>query len=262
MNNHFVILGGMGALATESFVRLINRLADAHSDQDYLDYLVFNHASIPDRSAYILGESTASPLPALLHDVKQANATNPAFIVLTCNTAHVFYDDLAAIADAPLLHMPALTIAQLPLAELNGQAKVGFLGTRGSVASGVYARKASEQGYELVLPDAKLQAAITHLIDHDVKANANLNFASYHAILAQMQEQGGNIPIILGCTELSLLEEQSSSHPYNVIDAQSILAQETVSRARALCKNGNLAPDRRGEHCSPANNGNHTSTEN
>jgi aspartate racemase len=61
MKNFFVILGGMGSLATESFVRLINQRTPTTSDQDYLDYLVVNHATIPDRSTYILDHSQPNP---------------------------------------------------------------------------------------------------------------------------------------------------------------------------------------------------------
>ena len=53
----FAVLGGMGTLATESFIRLVNRAVPTHTDQDFLDYVVFNDASVPDRTAFILGRS-------------------------------------------------------------------------------------------------------------------------------------------------------------------------------------------------------------
>ena len=59
----FAVLGGMGTLATESYIRLVNRATHAHCDQDYLDYIVFNDSSVPDRTAYILGESDENPFP-------------------------------------------------------------------------------------------------------------------------------------------------------------------------------------------------------
>lgn len=43
MKNFFTILGGMGTLATESYVRLLNNKTETHKDQDYLDYIVGNH---------------------------------------------------------------------------------------------------------------------------------------------------------------------------------------------------------------------------
>ena len=51
----FAVLGGMGTLATESYIRLVNAATHAHSDQEYLDYVVFNDASVPGRTAFIVG---------------------------------------------------------------------------------------------------------------------------------------------------------------------------------------------------------------
>lgn len=40
MENFFTILGGMGTLATESFIHTLNKRTEAHRDQDYLNYIV------------------------------------------------------------------------------------------------------------------------------------------------------------------------------------------------------------------------------
>ncbi len=69
----------MGSLATESFVRLLNARTPSNRDQDYLDYIVINHATIPDRSSYIMDHSQTNPLPALLADITQQSKLNPAF---------------------------------------------------------------------------------------------------------------------------------------------------------------------------------------
>ena len=54
----FAVLGGMGTLATESYIRLVNRETYAHSDQEFLDYVVFNDAAVPDRTASSSGSPT------------------------------------------------------------------------------------------------------------------------------------------------------------------------------------------------------------
>ena len=46
MKDFFVILGGMGTQATESFVHLLNKRT-AQKDRDYLNYCLFNHATVP-----------------------------------------------------------------------------------------------------------------------------------------------------------------------------------------------------------------------
>ncbi|QAT26597.1 hypothetical protein FQP82_11435 [Weissella cibaria] len=43
MKSFLTILGGMGTLATESYVRLLNKKTETHKDQDHLDCIVVNH---------------------------------------------------------------------------------------------------------------------------------------------------------------------------------------------------------------------------
>lgn len=70
MENFFSILGGMGTMATESFVRLINHRTKATKDQEYLNYVLFNHATVPDRTAYILDRSLGNDYLQQIHASK------------------------------------------------------------------------------------------------------------------------------------------------------------------------------------------------
>ena len=105
MKNFFVVLGGMGTMATESYIHAVNELTKGKNDQDFLDYILVNHATIPDRTAYILDHTKPSPLMPLLDDIKNFNQLKPAFYTLPCNTAHYFYDELSKACQAPLLNL-------------------------------------------------------------------------------------------------------------------------------------------------------------
>lgn len=45
------VLGGVGPMATVYFQQMVLELTEASCDQDHLDMLVSNHATIPDRTA-------------------------------------------------------------------------------------------------------------------------------------------------------------------------------------------------------------------
>ncbi|MCJ0576933.1 amino acid racemase, partial [Enterococcus cecorum] len=156
MRDFFTILGGMGTMATESFVRQLNKRTPTHADQDYLNYILYNHATIPDRTAYILDRSKPNPIPLLQEDIRQQNILQPSFIVLTCNTAHYFFDDLQKETKIPILHMPKEAIKQIRREQITG--KVAFLGTEGSVKAGVYENELKEQGINYLIPSQELQA--------------------------------------------------------------------------------------------------------
>ena len=229
MENFFSILGGMGTMATESFVRLINHRTKASKDQEYLNYVLFNHATVPDRTAYILDREQESPMPYLLDDVEKKNLLKPNFIVLTCNTAHYFFDERQAPTEIPILHMPREAANELVRQNTTG--KVAILGTEGSMKAGIYEKEVRQLGFEAVIPDAQLQAKINHLIYHDIKESDYLNKELYYEILAEAVARFDCEKIILGCTELSLMQEYVGENEYPVIDAQSILADQTIARA-------------------------------
>ena len=60
MKDFFTIIEGMGTPATESYIRLLNAATPAHRDQDYLNYILVNHATVPDRSTYLMDHSRST----------------------------------------------------------------------------------------------------------------------------------------------------------------------------------------------------------
>lgn len=232
MRDFFTILGGMGTMATESFVRQLNKRTPTHADQDYLNYILYNHATVPDRTAYILDRTKPNPVPVLQEDIRQQNILQPSFIVLTCNTAHYFFEELQKETKIPLLHMPKEAVKQIKADQVTG--KVAFLGTEGSVKAGVYERELINQEIDYLIPDKNLQAKINHLIYHDIKENDYINMDLFFEILADTKTLGCEA-VILGCTELSLVAEYiTQEHDYIIYDAQSILVDRTIERALAL----------------------------
>lgn len=76
MKNFFTIIGGMGTMATESYIHQLNLRTPANNDQEYLNYILVNHATVPDRTAYILDNSKPNPKIPLLEDFKQQASLN------------------------------------------------------------------------------------------------------------------------------------------------------------------------------------------
>ena len=51
------IIGGVGPLATMFIGEMIVRRTEAERDQDHVNMVITNNTNIPDRTAFILGES-------------------------------------------------------------------------------------------------------------------------------------------------------------------------------------------------------------
>lgn len=227
MKNFFTLLGGMGSIASESFIHLLNEYTPAAKDQDFLNYLLVNHAEVPDRTEYILTKQSENPLPYLLEDIQQQEQLHPNFFVLLCNTAHYFYDELQAATSIPILNMPKTAVEfiddQPEIVE-----KVGLLATEGTIASGVYERYLKEAGYEVVLPTEKIQEQVTSFIYDRVKKGKKVTPSEFNTLLNEMFMLGAEV-IILGCTELSYINEYYIEDPdERIIDPQLVLVKKVI----------------------------------
>ncbi|CAH0417854.1 aspartate/glutamate racemase family protein [Periweissella ghanensis] len=232
MKNFFGIIGGMGTKATETFIKAINDLTPAHSDQEYLNYLVINDAQVPDRTAYILGKSTDNPLPTLLDDVTKLNACGADFAVITCNTAHYFLPQLEQAANFPILNMPQLAAQQCFNME-NKQPRVGLLATNGTIEAHIYQQYIESLGGEVVLLEPAWQKMTMQFIYDDVKDNDFVDSTKYHTLINRLLIDAHCDYVILGCTELSVAQAREPYPSEFVIDAQAVLAQTAVTRALA-----------------------------
>ena len=236
MKHFFSIIGGMGTIATESYVRLINHRVKIAKDQDYLNYILVNDAQVPDRTAYIMDHSQPNFFNDLKDDVLGQAKLGPDFIVMPCNTAHYFYDDLAALTDIPFLNMMRIAVHQF-VDKFPGEQKIGLIATEGSIYDHLYEDEIHRAGKEVEFRGAEIQPMVTELIYRDIKEKGTVDGDLYHEILRKMHEEYGCEVILLGCTELSLAQEQAPDHPYHVLDPQSILADVSIELALQI-RNG------------------------
>lgn len=235
MDNFFTIIGGMGTIATELYIKQINQKTPATNDQEYLNYVLVNYSTIPDRSSYLMNKGkNKNPLPYLLNVIKQQAALEPNFFVLTCNTAHYFYEELQQASTIPFLHMPRLAVEEVSKNYPKGT-RVGLIGTEGTIKNKIYDPFILEAGFDLVYPTLEIQQLVSTLIFDKIKQKNELDTVIYNQILEKMFELNCDV-LILGCTELSLMEDAANYQNQLVIDPQNILAEESVRLALSYRK--------------------------
>ncbi|MGO3838425.1 MAG: aspartate/glutamate racemase family protein [Vagococcus sp.] len=231
MDHFFTIIGGMGTMATELYVKMVNRKTPATKDQDYLNYVLVNYSTIPDRSSYIMNkEENDNPLPCLLKVIEQYGSLHPDFFVLTCNTAHYFYDELVKATTIPILHMPKLAVESVAITFSDAK-RVGIIGTEGTIKNKIYDPFIEEAGYEVVHPTLSIQQMVSDLIFTKIKGQNELDTELYDAILVKMFTDLNCDVVLLGCTELSMMEDAENYKNHRVIDPQNVLADKTVALA-------------------------------
>lgn len=224
------VIGGVGPAATVCFLDAVVRLTVAGRDQDHVDLVVLQHASIPDRTAFILGASDEDPGPVMATDARRLEALGVSFVVIPCNTAHHFTDEVAAAVDVPVLSIVAETVAAA-LARRPGLARAGVLATDGTVAARVYQGALEKAGVEPVLPDAEDQRAVMEIIYDQVKAGLPADVGTLRAVSERLVAAGAEV-VLLGCTELSVAAVDAGLlvDPLYV-DSIDALARSTIRRS-------------------------------
>ena len=217
------VLGGLGPMATAYFLELIIKMTDAETDQQHLQSIVMNFPTIPDRTAYILGQSKECPLEPMVALGQQMKAMGASIIATPCITAHYFHQELQEGIGLPMIHGIACSAQQMKAA---GIARVGLMATDGTVQSGIFQQQVEALGMELVLPDEQGQAGVMKLIYQQVKAGKEPDPVLFEAIKQQLRSTGAQV-VVLGCTELSLLKKKFPLGD-GILDALEVLAQESV----------------------------------
>ncbi len=240
MTAHLVgVLGGVGPGATAHFLRRLVERTDARCDQDHVRTLAFNDTAIPDRTAFLTGASSRSPVAALIEDGQLLAACGCDLLALPCNTAHSFFDEVQSALSVPLIHMVRETMAATAAMGLR---RVGVLATAGTVLSDVYGWAGAEAGVAAHYPDRAGQRAVSSIIFDQVKAGLPVDPTSLDGLAAPFCAMGCD-GVVLGCTELSLaFRGRGEAAGLPVIDALDILADRIIEHAGRPLKNSETLP--------------------
>ncbi|MET8144872.1 amino acid racemase [Sphaerisporangium sp. NPDC005288] len=219
------ILGGMGPLATAEFLRLLAGRVPGTTDQEHPRIVMLSDPSIPDRTAAVLAGSDA-PLPPIRDGLARLAEWGADLLAVPCNTAHFYLDRLAGTLPAPVVHIVDATLEEAARRSPGG----GWLAaTTGTVAGGLYQRRAEALGYRLLLPGSGTQEAIHHTATL-VKAGRSHQAGALLGTVARGLWHRERLPVLAACTELPLAYAAASLPPDRMISSLDALASACVSR--------------------------------
>ena len=219
------VIGGLGPMATAYFLELVVKMTDVKKDQEHLPVTLLSRPDIPDRTAYILGESDKSPLPDIIEYAKTLESLNASCIAIPCITSHYFYSEFAKSVKIPVINIVAETAAYL---KSQGVKKVGIMATSGTIATKLFQDALKREGIEYATPSEDGQKKVMHLIYNNVKAGLPVEMKLFDEVTEELKNMGCEC-IILGCTELSLIKRD-----YNIKKGY-LDALEVLSVASILC---------------------------
>lgn len=183
-----------------------------------------DRANVQDRSAAFRGEG-ASPLDAMVASGRRLVAAGAGLLVMPCNTAHLWFDELQAVLGLPMIHLVDAALEDA-VASAGAGARVGLLATDATLASGLYVNRA--RAVQWLLPTAGEVLELVMPGIAAVKAGQLQAGGELLAAAARALGQRGASAVVLGCTEIPLvLDARSAQLP--VIDATAALARRAVA---------------------------------
>lgn len=238
------IIGGVGPLATVYFMEMVISMTDAKRDQDHINMIVLNHATIPDRTGFILGTSKEDPLPVMIEDAKKLAQAGADFIVIPCNTAHYFFEEIKKSVTIPMLNIVEETVSYAQ-SSISGLKRLGIMATSGTIESNTYQIACEKRGIDCVSPDPSGQDTVMRIIYDQVKAGRDVDIAAFYHVAESLKERGCQ-GVILGCTELSVVKRDFHINQPEVIDSLEILAQRTIQFSGKQLKTSAVSKEQQG----------------
>jgi len=211
------ILGGMGTQAGLDFCNKLAILNRGKIDQEYPLFLLYNKSNIPGRPESI-GTQTGNlsnkstnktskikynkVLKSLLQGCKLLEKNKCQFIVIPCNTAHYWFDDLQKKTNIPIINMPK-EVFKFTKKSCKKNSKIGLLATEGTLKTNVY-HYFFKKNFDLIQPSQNLQKksvnkAIKFVKMGNVRAAEKAIKPAINELVKKKCKK-----IILGCTELPI----------------------------------------------------------
>lgn len=221
------ILGGLGPAASAEFVTRLIKQTPATCDQEHIPFVLWNEPRIPDRSTSMRAGDNR-PLLWLLQGIQALKTVGCDHIVIPCNSAHFWYDDMAKMG-VPITHIVDSIADELRALQLEN-ATIGIMGTQGTIEYGIYQSRLEQQGWKCIVPDRAemdffVQPAIDLIKADKIVESQVLLMKVIHSLIDR-----GAKAIVLGCTELPLSIDITSEEGIPIVNSIDSLVRSVLKK--------------------------------
>tara|TARA_Y100001935_G_scaffold224230_1_gene200292 strand:+ start:967 stop:1662 length:696 start_codon:yes stop_codon:yes gene_type:complete len=194
------ILGGMGTQAGLDFCDKLTKLNRGKLDQQYPMFVLYNKSNTPKRPENL--KKYYNVLKSLVDGCKMLQKNKCKFIVMPCNTAHYWHNDIQKKIKIPLISMPKEVYLDTKKT-CKKNSTIGILCTEATLKTNIYGDYFNKN-FKLISPNKKIQKNSVNKAIKLVKmgkvkeAEIFLRSAVKYLIKKKCKK------IILGCTELPI----------------------------------------------------------
>ena len=215
------IIGGLGPETTTKFymdiVLACSKISGCRPN------VVISNVELPlllEKEILEEGKNEKSILPYIIRSAKQLEKADVQFIVIPCNTVHIFIKQIRSAVSIPVLSIIEETSKVLVKKEIN---EIGLLATPLTISSKLFDEKLKLSGIKIKTPNKlninKVGTIIRRIVD---KSSANEDSEEFLKIMKELKTNN----YLLACTDLQLINNQLENA--ETFDTLDILAKATV----------------------------------
>lgn len=164
-------------------------------------------------------------IPFLVTEAQRLEKAGIDFIVMPCNSLHVFIQEIRESVKIPVLSIVEETVAFMKENEFK---KVGIVSTSATIENKLYETAFEKEGLSYVTPDELQQAKLGKFIHNLVMGQQNNRDRDELIAIINDFENKEVDCVALACTDLQLLIPQHQN--LKIFDTMKILVDATVSK--------------------------------
>lgn len=219
------IIGGLGPETTSEFY-LDLVFSCQKKDGTARPPIIISSVPLPykiEEDLILRSEGAERYVPFLTKEAQRLEKAGADFIVMPCNSLHVFIKEIRDAVNIPVLSIVEETVKFLKRENMN---KVGIVSTSATIKNKLYENAFAENGIEYVTPNefqqAKMGKFILNLV---VGQQKNRDREELINIINDFENKGLDC-VILACTDLQLLIPH---HPtLKIFDTMKVFVDATV----------------------------------
>ena len=222
------ILGGMGPAASAEFVNRLIAQTSASCDQEHIPFVLWSDPRVPDRSTSLRNKDDL-PLSWLLDGIRGLKSAGCNCIVIPCNTAHFWFDEMKKQAswNSKIIHIVDSVVDALQDVNVTNST-IGIIGTQATIELGLYQYKLNKLGWNCITPTKEEMDTLVQPAINLIKANNNETAQPLIMTVVNRLIDSGAKAVVLGCTELPLAVKQTEEKGIPLINSIDSLVKSAL----------------------------------
>jgi len=222
------IIGGLGPESTvDYYQRIIALYRERTGDGSYPEFII-NSVDLKKGLDFMDANDLTGMADYLLQGVGKLARAGADFGLISANTPHIVFEEVASKSPIPLISIVEATCAAAKTRKLK---RLGLFGTRYTMQANFYPKVFSREGIELVVPDLEDQEYIHDKYLNELVPGKFLP-ETRDGLLAIVDRMKAKIDIdgvILAGTELPLILRDADHKGIPLLDTTKIHCQAAVA---------------------------------